>query len=216
MGCSQDLVSLAEGGHLAERTVGGLRRHVAAVGGELVIELRFRGAELDRMMDEGHAALVGTVTRRLGELGWEIRAEVTFSVWGERGSIDLVAWHAPTATLLVIEVKTELASIEETLRRHDVKVRLAAAIVEERFGWRPRIVGRLLVLPAESTQRRQVRRHGDVLDTAYPVRGAELRAWMSAPSGAMAGLAFVPVTTEGRANGSPITRRRVRRPVGPD
>ena len=211
MGCSQDLVSLVEGGHLEERTVGAMRRHAVAVGGELVIELRFRGAELDRLMDEGHAALVGAVTRRLGELGWEVRPEVTYSVWGERGSIDLVAWHAPSRTLLVIEVKTELASVEETLRRHDVKVRLASGVVEERFGWRAQSIGRLLVLPSGSTPRRQVERHGAVLGTACPARGPELRAWMQAPSGAVAGLAFVPVTTEGRADRNAITRRRVRR-----
>jgi hypothetical protein len=67
-----------------------------------------------------------------------------------------VAWHAPSATLHVVEVKTSLVSVEETLRRHDVKARLAARIVGDRFGWWPRNVARLLVLPDESTARRRV------------------------------------------------------------
>jgi hypothetical protein len=40
---------------------------------------------------------------------------VTFSIYGERGSIDLLAWHSETRTLLVVELKSELTSIEETL-----------------------------------------------------------------------------------------------------
>ena len=85
--------------------------------------------------------------------------------------------------LLVIEVKTELTSVEETLRRHDAKVRLAAGVVEERFGWRPRRLGRLLILPDASTPRRHVRRHDAVLHAAYPTRGARLRTWLRSRMG---------------------------------
>ena len=95
-------------------------------------------------------------------------------MYGERGSIDLVAWHAASATLLVIEVKTALTS-KETLRRHDVKVRPAAGVVAERFGWKARRVARLLVLPGGSTARAQVRRHDAVLRSALPLRGPALR-----------------------------------------
>ena len=58
------------------------------------MELWFRGADLDRLLDEGHAALVGAVASRLASLGWEVRPEVSFAVYAERGSIDLVEWHA--------------------------------------------------------------------------------------------------------------------------
>jgi hypothetical protein len=68
----------------------------------------------------------------------------------------LLAWHARTRTLLVIELKSELTSVEETLRRHDVKMRLASRIALERFRWQAAIVGRLLVLPDERTARRRV------------------------------------------------------------
>ena len=136
-GISQDVVSLAELGRVEDVSIRALRRHARALGAELHLELWFRGAELDRLLDEGHAVLVGAVASRLASLGWEVRPEVSFAVYGERGSIDLVAWHAASRTLLVIEVKTELASLEETLRRHDAKARLAAGVVAERFGWRP-------------------------------------------------------------------------------
>ena len=103
-------------------------------------------------------------------------------------------------------------SLEETLRRHDAKVRLAAGVVAERFGWWPVRVGRLMVLPDGTTPRRQVGRHDAVLRTAYPLRGPALRAWLRAPVGSVAGLAFLPSTNDGRTTGRVTSRRRVARP----
>jgi transcriptional regulator with XRE-family HTH domain len=209
-GVSQDLVSLVERGRIEHASVRSLRGVARALGGELRLDLWFRGAELDRLLDEGHAALVGAIVVRLEGLGWECRPEVSFAVYGERGSIDVVAWHAATRTLLVIEVKTELVSVEETLRRHDVKVRLAADVVRKRFGWEAQRVGRLLVLPGESTPRRQVARHAEVMSRAYPLRGVALRRWLQAPSGSVAGLGFVAGTNDGRATRHAVTRKRIR------
>ena len=78
---------------------------------------------------------------------------MTFARVGERGSIDLLAWHASSRALLVIEIKTELVSLEGLLRPLDVKVRLAAEIAAK-FGWRPLSISRLVVLPENSTARR--------------------------------------------------------------
>lgn len=178
----------------------------------MVVTIRWRGGDLDRLLDEGHAFLVGRCAEKLTARGWNVRPEVTYSVWGERGSIDLLAWHDPTQTLVVIEVKTELTSVEETLRRHDVKTRLAPGIAADRFGWQPRIVGRLLVLPDLATARRRVYRHALLLLRSYPQRGAPVRHWLRAPTGSMSGVLFVsiPNTTAGRATA--ISRKRVRGP----
>jgi transcriptional regulator with XRE-family HTH domain len=211
-GLSQDLISLVERGRIERVSIRALRRHAQALDAGLRIQLDFRGADLDRLLDEGHAALVGAVAERLAALGWEVRPEVSFAVYGERGSIDIVAWHTASRTLLVIEVKSELASVEETLRRHDVKVRLAARVVHERFGWQPRVVARLLVLPEGSTPRRHVARHHAVLRAAYPTRGTDVGTWLARPSGTLAGLVFQPVTTDDRRAAPAIRRRRVRRP----
>jgi transcriptional regulator with XRE-family HTH domain len=59
--------------------------------------------------------------------------EVSYAVFSERGSIDLLGWHADTATLLVVEVKSEIATVEGTFRKHDEKVRLAGRIARERL-----------------------------------------------------------------------------------
>jgi hypothetical protein len=198
---TQKVVSLVERGHLDGLPLRHVRRVVGAVGGSAELLVRWRGGEIDRVLDSAHATLVGATARWLPRYGWEIAAEVSYSEFGERGSIDLLAWHAATRSLLVIEVKSELTSVEELLRRHDVKVRLAPRIATQRFGWHPVAVARLLVLPAESTARRRVIRHAAVLDRAYPLRGDELRGWLRAPDVSdrpIGGVLFLRVATAGR------------------
>ena len=211
-GLSQDVVSLLECGHVEDVSVRALRAIAGILGAELHMEVWFRGGDLDRLLDEGHAAVVAAVVRRLEALGWDVRPEFSFAVYGERGSIDVVAWHPASRTLLIVEVKTELTSVEETLRRHDVKVRLAPSVVRERFGWEARRVARLLVLPDGTTPRRQVARHDAVLRAAYPLRGPALRRWLAAPAGTAAGLAYLPLTTMDRRGRPSTARRRIRAP----
>ena len=54
------------------------------------IALRWHGEELDRLLDEAHARLVDEVVRRSTVLGWVVAVEVSFSRYGERGSIDVL------------------------------------------------------------------------------------------------------------------------------
>ena len=55
---------------------------------------------------------------------WILAPEVSYSIFGERGVIDILAWHPTRRALLVIELKSELTSIEETLRRDLARVTL--------------------------------------------------------------------------------------------
>ena len=212
-GVSQSLVSLIERGHVGRVSVRTLRVVAAAVDAEFVAELRWRGGALDRLLDERHAALAGAVVRELRRLGWRVEVEVSFSHFGERGSIDILAFHAATGSLLVIEIKTQLTSLEETLRRVDVKARLAPEIARERFGVAPRSVSRLIVLPRSATTYRQIDRHAAVLDTVLPVRGAAIRTWLRAPVGRLAGLWVVSFTNARGGMGGARTPDRVRKPV---
>lgn len=138
---------------------------------------------------------------------------MSFAVWGERGSIDLLAWHAPTRTLLVIEVKSELTSAEETLRRLDAKARLAADIARERFGWDVARVVRALVLPEASMSRRRVARHDALFRARLPLRGIVARAWLARPDGVVprALLLFQSLTTGDRGSRGSVSRKRIRR-----
>jgi len=155
---------------------------------------------------------MGACARWLHRLGWQTHAEVSYSEWGERGSIDLLAWHSRSEVLLVIEIKTELASVEETLRKHDEKVRLAETVAR-RFGWQPRSIGRLLVFPEDRTQRRRIAAHASVINGSYPMRTRQVRAWCRAPSGPIAGLMFLSDAAASRGTAAVGRRERVRSTV---
>ena len=202
-GVSQQEISILERGHVDRPPIRIVRAVVKALDASAELDIRWRGGAIDRLLDERHAALVAAAGSLLAGAGWEVLPEVTYSVFGERGSIDLVAWHAPTRTLLVIEVKSELTSLEATLRKHDEKVRLAPQVVSERFGWQPSNVARLLILPDARTAHRHVALADDVLQRVYPVRGWAARRWLKAPIGRGDGLIYLPVTTRrGRSRSS--------------
>jgi transcriptional regulator with XRE-family HTH domain len=210
-GCSQGEVSLVERARIESMSLRRLRKLFAVFDAELVVSIRWRGGDLDRLIDARHAALAKATTTQLERAGWTIAPEVSYSIYGERGSIDLLAWHEATCTLLVVELKTEIASIEETLRRHDVKTRLGPAIARERFGWAADAVGRLLVLPDDRTARRRVDQHRALFDRAYPLRTIAVRQWLRSPAGAIGGIVFA-VATLGRTGLRRIRPAPVERP----
>jgi transcriptional regulator with XRE-family HTH domain len=190
-GLSREPITRVERGALEGLTVRSLRRIFRVFEAEAIVLVRWRGGELDRIVDRRHAALGGRIVGILDGRAWGMTPEVSFSEYGERGSIDLLAWHSASRCLLVVEVKTELTSIEETIRRHDVKTRLAPKIARERFGWDAGTVSRLLVLPDDRTARRRVEQHDAILRRAYPDRGWAVRRWLNAPAGSLSGIWFL-------------------------
>jgi len=213
-GVSRSLISLVECGHLDGIPLRTIRRILHVLGASVDLDVRWRGGALERVLDERHAALVAATSDLVTRADWVAMPEVTYARYGERGSIDLLAWHAGTRTLLVIEVKTELASIEATLRKLDEKARLAPIVGRDRCGWTGTTVGRVVVLPASSTPRRQVDRHGRILDLALPERGPGIRGWLHRPDGPIAGILFVSYARGGGTRQAQGGRRRVARPSG--
>jgi hypothetical protein len=173
----------------------------------------WRGGALDRLLDEDHSRLVAAMASRLRDLSWTIEVEVTYSSFGERGSIDVLAARASLKAVLSVEVKTEITAVEATLRKIDEKDRLVRRLIcLDRFRFEPTSVGRLLVLPATDATRRRVRASAVVLDAALPARGAAVRGWLAEPRGDLSGIWIVACT-----NGRGVTRigggsSRVRRP----
>jgi len=202
-----------EAGDLTELRFGDVESCLEELGGRLLVSAAYRGAEGDRILDEVHARLVGAIASILREFGWEVQLEVSFSEFGERGSIDVLAWHPGSRALLVIEVKSELGSIEGTLRPLDVKVRLAPKVARERFGWSPRVVSRMLVLPENTLARRAVARHSAALDAVLPARSRELRAWVRQPAAPIAGVWFLSSVRYFDSKRNPSSIQRVRRAV---
>src|ERR1700741_5021336 len=99
-----------------------------ALGARIDLRLSWNGEALDRLLDSAHAQLVEAVATLLQMAGWEVAAEVTFQIRGERGAIDLLGWHAVSRALLVIEVKSVVPDIHAMLGALDRKCRLGAEI----------------------------------------------------------------------------------------
>jgi transcriptional regulator with XRE-family HTH domain len=224
-GVSQSLISAIENGSCASVTIATLRRVFRAVGGGFDGQVLWRGPALDRLVDARHAVLIDASATGLVRLRWDVMPEVTYSVFGERGSIDLLGARADRRAVVVEEVKSDLTRIEETLRKLDEKVRLVhERIARERYGWPPSSVGRVLVLPDTDRARRQVRAHAGVFDLALPARGPEVRAWLRDPVGPMSGILFVAdIGPDGRNTARPgiqrvriVSRAPVRRDHQPD
>jgi hypothetical protein len=175
-------------------SVASLRAIAAAVGATVDVRLRWNGEALDRLLDEAHARLVDAFVLFLRASGWDVSVEVSFSVWGERGSIDILAFHRLTRIVLVVEVKSVVPDSQATLHGLDRKARLAPEIARER-GWACRGVARLLVVGDSTTSRRRIAEFASLYAAALPDRGSQVRRWLRNPSGALAGLLFLPSAT---------------------
>lgn len=111
-----------------------VRRHAAAVDLRIEWIAIGRGADVARTLDDEHAAIVEVLAAWLRALGFEVVTEASFSVYGERGRVDLVAFDAATGTLYLVEVKTELSDLGNLLGVVDVRERLASHLGRDR-GW---------------------------------------------------------------------------------
>lgn len=200
-GQSQQQISRLERGDLETTTIRALRAVLGALGASLEVRVRWRGPELDRLLDADHAELVATATAILRALGWEVVHEWTFNHFGERGAIDLVAWHPEARALLVVEVKSDLVDLQDLLGSLDRKARITLAVLAPERGWRPAAVARLVVLPERSGLRAKVGRFEDVLRPTLPARTRAIRAWLRAPRGALAGIWFVRTARRQQAQG---------------
>jgi transcriptional regulator with XRE-family HTH domain len=204
---SQALISRVERGHVAELTVQTLRTIFLALEARLGLAPTWRGAELERLLDQDHASTVAMVARRLEEFGWTVALEVTYSEYGERGSIDVLGLEPGRRAAIAVEVKTDIASAEAMGRKLDEKARLTPRIVRERFGWTPVIVGRVIALPDTERLRRLVERQ-PVIARMFPAGSRQVRAWLRNSEGVVAGLWFL-------SNISLVNARALRRPPNP-
>ena len=186
----------------------------AVLGARFDGQLMWRGADLDRLLDARHASLVEAAVRALRRLGWESLVEATYSIYGERGSIDVLGGMEHMRAVVVEEIKSDIPRLEETIRKLDEKERLVMTqIAQDRFGWQPSTIGRILLLPDTDRARRLVAAHAAVLDASFPARGTEIRAWLRRPEGRISGILFVADTSMGGTNRRTvgIHRTRVRR-----
>ncbi len=213
-GVSSSLVSLVERGHLDRLALATLRRIAGTLDIRIDMVARWRGGELERLVNAAHETLREEVARLLSGLsGWTQSPEVSFAVYGERGVIDILALHERTGALLVIELKTELVSLEDLLATMDRRLRLARAIAGER-GWAAKTVSAWVVLGESDTNRRRVRAHATTLRSAFPAGGHAMRSWLRRPTGPIRALSFWANSNAGGGVRRVAARKRVRRLSG--
>ncbi|HEX2755850.1 MAG TPA: helix-turn-helix transcriptional regulator [Candidatus Limnocylindrales bacterium] len=215
-GVSRGAIARIEQGHADKVTIETLEQVAKPLGARVVCRLSWNGEYLDRLLDADHAAIVEQVVRFLAAAGWLVATEVSFNVWGERGSIDVLAFRPDTRILLVIEVKSVVPDVQATLVTLDRKERLAPEIARER-GWDAVAVARLLVIRESRTTRRRIEEHTATFGNAFPDRARTIRTWLARPEAGrpLRGLWFL--SNESQAVAMQRVRRRPRLPErGPE
>jgi transcriptional regulator with XRE-family HTH domain len=190
-GISQSVYSRAESGRLEGMTVGALDRIAAELGANLVVGLRYGGGLADRLVDSAHATLVEFVVGFLRDRSWQVELEFSFNVFGERGSVDILGWHAPTRTRLIIEVKSRFTDLQAMLLSLSRKLRLVPAVARDEVGWDATSVGRVIVAYGTAENRSVLDGHRAIFDASFPARAREVRRWLAEPSGPIAGVWLV-------------------------
>ncbi|MBF6604854.1 MAG: helix-turn-helix transcriptional regulator [Chloroflexi bacterium] len=190
--CSRGTISRIERGHLDDVVLGMLRRVSDALETRLDLVPRWQGGELDRLVARGHAELhEAFATFLAARPGWTMRPEVSFAVYGERGIIDVLAWHETSRSVLVVELKTELVDVMDLMSTMDRRRRLAVRIAAD-LGWNAASVSSLVVLTGSRTNRRRVAEHRTVLRAAFPSDGRSLSVWLNDPRTSIGILAMWP------------------------
>lgn len=179
-------VRLLERGHGRRLRWETLEAIFGALGARFGAGVLWNGPGLDRLLDGGHAAVAATVKRRLERWHWQVRIEVSYNRYGERGRIDLLAFHQATGILLVLEIKTAFVDVQDLLGTLDVKARLAPMIVD-RFGWAPRATVPGIVFVDSHASRAHVARL-DTLFDRFTIRGRSSLSWLRRPADAPTGI----------------------------
>lgn len=183
-----------------------LRAHAAALDVRAEWRIVGRGADIARLLDEEHAAIVERLAAALEQGRWQVEAESSYSEYGERGRIDLLAFDPARSTLAAVEVKTELADLQELFGSLNVKARLAPGL-GRRKGWRVSRVVSVLAVAATAANRSTVRAH-PALFSPFERRWFRERGLPELDQGRV--LLWIPASTAGR--GSWLAgRRRMRK-----
>lgn len=175
----------------------------------LDVELVARGQPVvltatPRQRDAAHAVCSGHAQRRIETLeGWDLRREVRIDSGRYHGWIDLLAFHAESGTLVIIEIKTSIDDLGGIERNMDWYVREAPSVAS-RLGWDARVILPWLLVLATDEVEARLRANRVVVDAAFPVRAPAMTAILADPASA----ATVDAGRRGLALIDPRSRRR--------
>src|SRR6476646_239044 len=212
-GVSRATISRAERGHLDTLSLRTIRAIATHLDVRVDLAPRWRAGDLDRLLNARHSGLHELVARHLAELPeWVAQPEVSFAIYGERGVIDILAWHPGRRALLVIELKTDIADVNELVGTVDRKGRHAVGIAIER-GWiqahdPPPSVSIWVIVADGHTNRRRIQAHRAVLRAAFPADGRAIGGWLRNPTQPIRALSLWP---SARGRNAIAGRPRIRR-----
>jgi transcriptional regulator with XRE-family HTH domain len=210
-GVDRSTVSLLERGEGQRLTLATIRRCLDAIDVHLEMRASWHGPELDRLLDENHAALQAAWAERIRRWGWQVWTEASYSRYGERGRVDLLAWHAAREILLVVEVKVTLADAQEALGTLDAKARLGPFLSQQLSLPRPRAVVPAFIFQEDMTTRRRIERLASLFDR-YSLRGRAAISWLRQPGVAVpTGLLIFSGANRGSVRGPGWQRVRAQR-----
>jgi transcriptional regulator with XRE-family HTH domain len=190
-GTSRSTVSRLECGRPEGVTIGTIRSISRAVGMPPLATMGWRGPEVDRLLDEAHSAMVEGLLEALTIRGWATVPEYSFSHFGERGSVDVLAWNEAARALLIVEVKTRVWDLQAMLASLDRKRRLVPELAAGTVGWRPLFIGVVLVLNDGSSSRAVVAKRAATFRAVLPDRQLVVRNWLDRPEGHLRGIWFL-------------------------
>ena len=191
-GLSRQMISRLERGECDRMLFAAADKVAQALGARLVVYLSWQGEQLDRLVNAAHAELQNAVVNLLTAAGWLCAVEVSFNHYGDRGRYDILAYHAATGIVLVIEVKTAIGDVQATLGQLDIKRRHASAVARDR-GWNPRHVVTMLVIADERQQHRIITRHSGLF-AQFALRSHSARGWLRHPTSDIGGmLIYLPL-----------------------
>jgi transcriptional regulator with XRE-family HTH domain len=212
---NRSVVSNIERGHLEHVAIGTLLNVARALEIQVSIGTRWRAGDLDRLISGRHSRLHEAVATWFANSlpEWVLAPEVSFSIFGERGIIDILAWHPGRRALLVIELKTDIADVNELIGTMDRRRRLAREIAQDR-GWEPLTVSTWVLVAGGRTNRARVSAHKTLLRTAFPVDGRALYGWLRRPDDEVHALSLWDRASDDGGSRDLAARHRVRRRSG--
>jgi transcriptional regulator with XRE-family HTH domain len=209
-GVSQQTVSKIECGRIGGISIDTFCKVAEVLDADVPLTPRWRGPKLDRLLDRRHALIQNRAAELLLTPGWIVRTELSFNQYGDRGSVDVLGWLPSSRALVIVEVKTEITGLEETLRILDMKRRIVPGLARRELGWHARAVAVVLVMPDATTHRVLIERHSALVSASLPARTVAIRNWLAAPAGDLSGVWFLRDTSHGGAKWRVLSSRRVR------
>jgi len=211
-GASRATISRIERGHFGSLSVDVLRRVAAVLDIRIDLHARWRAGDLDRLLNARHSQFHELVAVRFRSLdGWVSRPEVSFAIYAERGVIDVLAFHEARQMLLVIELKTDLADINELVGTIDRKRRLAIQIADGE-GWPVSAATKVsawVIVAEGATNRRRIAAHRTMLRSAFPTDGRAMAGWLLDPAAPVRALSIWSDAHPGNVGTSIAAVRRV-------